>query len=203
MSEKRYPVITISRQYGAGGTSIARRLSEKLGIPWYDKDFMIKTAEQSGYTIEEIKASGEKVSPLGRFVTNLFNPVIYESSSDAIQRAQEDVILELAKSPCIIIGRCANVVLHKAGVDCLSVFLHADLDKRMTRAAELKENGDTDLKAFVARIDSHREKYYKTYTGLAQGDYRDNDLCIDTGITGYDLAAEIIASMAEAKAQEA
>ncbi len=202
MSEIRYPVITISRQYGAGGTSIARILSEQLNLPWYDKDFMIKTAEQSGYSLEEIKASGENVSPLGRFVTNLFNPVIYESSSDAIQRAQEEVILELAKNPCIIIGRCANVVLHRENIPCLSVFLHADLDKRIARAHELKENGETDLRTFVNRIDSHREKYYKTYTGLAQGDYRDNNLCIDTGITGYDLAAQIIAKMARAAAKE-
>ncbi len=201
MSNSMYPVITISRQYGAGGTSIAKSLSELLDIPWYDKDFMLKTAERSGYTLEEIKASGENVSPWGRLITNLLNPVIYESSSDAIQRVQEEVILELSKSPCIIVGRCANVVLKRAQVPCLSVFLHADIEKRMERAAQLKENGDLDLKAFVNRIDTHREKYYKTYTGLEQGDYRENDLCIDTGITGYDLAAEIIAKMARHMAE--
>ncbi len=201
MAEKVYPVITISRQYGAGGTSIAKKLSEQLNIPWYDKDFMLKTAEKSGYTLEEIQASGENVSPWGRFVTNLLNPVIYESSSDAIQRVQEEVILELSKSPCIIVGRCANIVLKKAGIPALSVFLHADLEKRLERAEQLGENGETELKTFVTRIDSHREKYYKTYTGLEQGDYRDNALCIDTGITGYDLAAKIVAEMAERMAQ--
>ncbi len=202
MSEIKYPVITISRQYAAGGTSIAKKVSEKLGIPWYDKDFMLKTAEQSGYSIEEIKQSGELVSPWGRLITNLLNPVIYESSSDAIQRAQEEIILNLSKSPCIIIGRCANVVLKRAGVPCVAVFLNADLEKRLERAAQLRENGDTDLKAFVSHIDSHREKYYKTYTGCYQGDYKENDLCINTGITGYDLAADIIVQTVKAAVKE-
>lgn len=32
MSERKYPVITISREFGAGGHSIARVVSERLGI---------------------------------------------------------------------------------------------------------------------------------------------------------------------------
>ena len=39
MSERKYPVITISREFGAGGHSIARVVSERLGIPYYDRDF--------------------------------------------------------------------------------------------------------------------------------------------------------------------
>lgn len=38
MSERKYPVITISREFGAGGHSIARVVSERLGIPYYDRD---------------------------------------------------------------------------------------------------------------------------------------------------------------------
>ena len=49
MSDKRLPVITINREYGAGGRSLAEILSEKLGIPYYDRDFVEKTVEESGY----------------------------------------------------------------------------------------------------------------------------------------------------------
>ena len=59
-TEKRIPVITINRQYGAGGRTIARGLSEKSGIPWYDKDFVKKTAAESGYSEEDIQAEGEQ-----------------------------------------------------------------------------------------------------------------------------------------------
>ena len=34
------PIITISREFGAGGRTIAKGLSKELGIPWYDRDFV-------------------------------------------------------------------------------------------------------------------------------------------------------------------
>ena len=42
MSDKKYPIITISREYGAGGRSIAKGISDRLGIPFYDRDFVKK-----------------------------------------------------------------------------------------------------------------------------------------------------------------
>ena len=48
MAKKIYPVITISREFGAGGHSIAKVLSERLGIPYYDKDFVKETGHKYG-----------------------------------------------------------------------------------------------------------------------------------------------------------
>ena len=56
---EKCPVITISREYGALGRTLAANLSERLGIPYYDKDFVNKTAEQSGYDVEEVKRDSE------------------------------------------------------------------------------------------------------------------------------------------------
>ena len=47
MSERKYPVITISREFGAGGHSIARVVSERLGIPYYDRDFAKQAAAEA------------------------------------------------------------------------------------------------------------------------------------------------------------
>ena len=47
-------VITISREYAAYGRTIAKGLSERLGIPFYDKDFVKETAKISGYSEEEV-----------------------------------------------------------------------------------------------------------------------------------------------------
>ncbi len=41
--EKR--IITVSRQFGSGGRTIGRRVAEKLGVPFYDKDLVKKVAE--------------------------------------------------------------------------------------------------------------------------------------------------------------
>ncbi len=202
-AKKNYPVITISRQYAAGGRSVTRKLAEILDIPWYDKDLMKKTAEESGYSVESILESGENVNRTTHFLANLMAPVMYESASDAIQKAQEEVVKKLAQEgPCIIVGRCANAILAKEGIPQISVFLYADLEHRLARCEELGENGDKDVKKYVAKRDNHRAGYYKTFTGHEQGDFRDYNICLDTGLISYEQAAQIIASLAEAAAEK-
>ena len=44
-------IITISREYGAGGHSIGRRVAEELGIPFYDRDIVKQTVKASGYDL--------------------------------------------------------------------------------------------------------------------------------------------------------
>ena len=36
MNQMKFPVITIAREYGAGGRSVASLLAEKLNVPGYD-----------------------------------------------------------------------------------------------------------------------------------------------------------------------
>ena len=52
-------VITISREYGAYGRSVAKALSRKLGIEYYDVDFVRLTAQISGYSEDEVRREGE------------------------------------------------------------------------------------------------------------------------------------------------
>ena len=42
-------IITISREYAAGGRKIAKLVAEQLNIPFYDKDIVRETAKASGF----------------------------------------------------------------------------------------------------------------------------------------------------------
>ena len=139
MSEKKPSVIiTINREYGAGGRSLAEILSKSLGIPYYDKDFVEKTAEESGYDKEDVEREGEEMSRSSMVLNNILNSAVsYNSSHDGIFKAEKKVILELAEKPCILIGRCANRILDEAGIDNVSVYLHGPFDLRMKRVAEM------------------------------------------------------------------
>ena len=59
-------VITISREFGSGGRTVGRLVSEKLGIPCYDQELIEKIAGESGLSREYISERGETVahSPL-------------------------------------------------------------------------------------------------------------------------------------------
>lgn len=63
MSDRKYPIITISREYGAGGRSIAGEVAKRLDIPFYDRDFVKETASKSGYSVEDIEREGRKSVP--------------------------------------------------------------------------------------------------------------------------------------------
>lgn len=190
------PVITISREYGAGGRSIAKGLSKKLGIPWYDRDFVRLTAKRSGYSEEEITDEGETISDSTRFLNSILNNMAaYTSSHDAIYRAQKEAILELARNPCIIVGRCSNKILREAGIPSFDVFLHAAPAIRIKRAGALVPEDVSNVAKFVEKVDEQRDNYYKLYTGSLRNQAQDYTVCLDTGIVDYDSCIEVLAQM--------
>ena len=195
MSEiNQLPIITISREYGAGGRSVARSLAGRLGIEFYDKDFVKMTAQNSGYSEEDIKRVGEELSSRSWFMNAFVNTTaMYTSSHDAIFKAEREAILELSKQgPCIIIGRCANVILREVGIPSFDIFLYADKAFRVKRAQQLGENGDILAEKYVEKRDHYRSLYYKTYTGYEIGDYRNYNICLDTGRIGFEACVDLL-----------
>jgi cytidylate kinase len=190
-------VITISREYGAYGRSVARALSQSLGIEFYDVDFIRMTAEKSGYSEEDVSLEGELLSAGSRFINSFLSTSAYNSSYDEIFQAQKEVVLELARKPCIMVGRCSNIILREAGVKTFDVFLHADRDFRRAHALELNEYGKMDVERYMDRCDHWRKTYYRAYTGHEIGDYHDYDLSIDVGKIGLDRTIELLTSMLE------
>ena len=197
MAEKHtFPVITISREYGAGGRSVAKELSEKLGIEYYDRDFVKLTSRASGYSEEDVRREGEDMSGASRFFNNLLNNTSsYVSSYDAIYQAERAVILKLAENPCIIVGRCANMILRNEGVPSFDIFLYASREERLKRAIELKEFGNMDPQKYLDRRDNLRKTYYKVYTEHDFGNYQDYNICLDTGKIGKQKCAELLADL--------
>lgn len=198
MNSDKMPVITISREYAAYGRTIAQEVSKRLGLTVYDRDFVKETARQSGYSEEDIAREGEQMSRISKFMNSLLNNVtIYTSSFDGIYRAQREVVLSLAKKPCIIIGRCAEHILMEENVDCFRVFLHANESTRLNRAAQLEENKALDVKKVLVKRDILRRTYYKHYTGQEMGYYKNYDLSLDTGSIGVEKSVELICSAVE------
>ena len=60
MSDEKKKVITISREFGSGGRLIGRRLAEKLGVPYYDKELLDRIAEESGFSREMIEGAEKR-----------------------------------------------------------------------------------------------------------------------------------------------
>ena len=93
-------IITISREYGAGGHSIGRQVAEQLGIPFYDRDIVRETVKASGFDMDTVEHDQEDVSRadfLLKSICSLSAPS-YNDTQDAIHEVQRAVILQLAKA---------------------------------------------------------------------------------------------------------
>lgn len=193
MADKKIPVITINREYGAGGRTLAAILSQKLGIPYYDKDFVTKTAEESGFDTEDVNREGEEISKPSQILKDFLNSAVsYSSSHDEIFKAEKKVIGELAKNPCIIVGRCADHVLKEEGIDVVSIYLHGPADKRLERTLELAEYGDTKPEKFMEDRDNKRRNFYKYYTGSEIFDASNYTFSFDVGRVSIPQCAKMI-----------
>lgn len=194
-------VITIGREFGSGGREIGCKLSEKLGLPFYDKELISKVAEKIQCGEGAIEFYEEK-APALLFAPNSLFAAYEMPMSDKIYIAQSHVIEELAeKGSCIIIGRCADYIL-KDNPNLFSVFIHSDIQSRIERKSQIVTDVPKEkLKAHILGIDKKRAKYYNYYTDWKWGASSSYDLSLDSGAFGIDGCVELIARAAELKSE--
>ena len=187
-------IITISREYGSGGREIGRMVAEKLGIECYDSDLIQRIVEKSGLRADYVKEGGEDAAG-GWFSTFLADRTIGKTEQDKLWNYQSQVISELAdKESCVIVGRCADYIL-RARADCLTVFIHADPEKRAARAVREYGEREENVQKRMKDKDKRRAAYYQFYTDMKWGEARNYHVCLDSGELGLEKCAEIIAQL--------
>ena len=103
-----FKVITISRQFGSGGRTVGKEVAARLNIPCYDKEILEKVAANSGFCEEYIANSGEYAEHRTWLGRAFGTPTRFDgmTNQDRIWIEQRKIILELAQSPFVIVGRC-------------------------------------------------------------------------------------------------
>lgn len=188
-------VITISREYGAGGQAIGKRVAQELGITIYDKDIVRETVKASGFDFDLVRKEEEEISKANSFFKSLWaNSAFYPDPQEIIHDVQKAVILKFAKEgPCVILGRGAGEIMRQAGIDSLNVFIHAsELHRAVRVQAETGITDATELQKLMAKHDNNRRAYYTHYTGKQWGDSKNYHLALDSGLLGEDLCVKMI-----------
>lgn len=185
-------IITISRQYGSGGRLIGEMLANELGYAFYDKELIVKSAEESGFAEEFIKKYEEKQRKGGLVSFYSGNLSNYLTPEDHIWQIQHNVIEELVEEgPCVIVGRNSDYVLRNRE-DALHVFIHADDSIRMERIrAEYGDMAENPAKR-IAEVDKSRSKNYKYYTDRYWGEAKNYSISLNSGKFGIEGCVKII-----------
>ena len=187
-------IIALSREYGSGGRLVAQKVSQLLHIPFYDKEVIKEVARQTGYSEDYVKNAD--LRPTGSFLYDLYFSGQMPSVSDQVFVTQSRVILDLAKKGgCIIVGRCADYVLHDRP-ECLRVFVHAPIEQRVRRAIEDYGIQAEKPEVFVSKQDKYRASYYNFFTTGRWGIASNYDLSINSRI-GLDAVAQVIVEAAK------
>jgi cytidylate kinase len=183
-------IITISRMFGAGGISIARMLSDRLGWPFWDKEIFSVLATSS--TEEQTRM----LSSLDEKTQSDFEAFLL-SFSKVMDKQQyfyklKEATSFLAKSDCILLGRATNLLVDNS----LKIFLKASLDTRIKNVMNLTgdsaeecrkeiETRDADRDAFLSEM-AQRVGYKQNQMQLAY------DLELNTDKFSFEQALEII-----------
>lgn len=191
-------IITISRDFGSAGGTIGKRVADKLGFEYFDKELIIQAARDVSLDIEKIIKYDEKVPVAFGFAQSLFD-LYAEPVEESLFEAQKKIIRKIAEhGKCVIVGRNADHIV-SAFDDVLKVFIHADENWRIQylKNDKMKDKSVEKIADAIHSIDKHREKFCKYWTHKEFGDAKNYDITLNTSSLGIDQCVDIIYQLAK------
>lgn len=191
-------VITISRQFGSLGRSIAQELSAILKIDFLDRDIVEATAKRMGLPVSVISNEEENAKsvfyrrkyPLGMGLQSL---------TDEIFAVQKNIIRDTAKKEsCIIVGRCADSILSDFE-NHLNVYVYAPYEARLKNCIEVLGMNEKMAKKLIREVDIARNNYHKKYCPEVNSIFDHKDIMIDSSRFGVEETAQILADIVRKK----
>ncbi len=177
----KHIVITISREYGSGGRFVGKLVSKKLGIPFYDKELISLSAKESGLSEQYI----EEIDQKKKSATYINN------NDDRLFIAEKEVINNLAKNSCVIVGRCADYIL-KDNKDSVKIFLYSDSKSKEERAIKYYGLNEKNALKEIEKINKERAKHYKFYTDREWKNFDNYDFAFNVDKYGVEKTADNI-----------
>jgi cytidylate kinase len=213
------PVITIGRQFGAGGASVGRMLATRLKTDFLDSQIIDEVAHRLELPKEEVEAEDEQPgSLLARLLVALGSastePLIPSESAawtppnaaptfdtrKAVLQITQHVIEQAARvGNVVIVGRGGAYILSKHP-DALHIFLRAS---EAVRVKAIKARFDIASDEEARRRLKQTDENWTAYIRQVYGHDRDHpahyDMVLDTGRLGYEGAVEAVAAALESR----
>ena len=201
-------VITIARGFGSGGKDIGMRLSEKLGIPCYDRQILTMASDRSGidesiFVETDEKLRGKHIANFLRRVpvTGVLEPSEKDFVSDVnVFNIQAELIRSLAKTEsCIIIGKCADDILRDYP-NVISLYIEAPRAACVKSIMDKMKVPEKRAHQLISSTDKYRAKYYSYYTGGKDWTNPTNyDLVLNSDRIGRDKCVQMIIEFIKVK----
>lgn len=190
--------LTIEREYGSGGTKIARLLSKETGIPCYGSEILKAVSEKEGLPVEDIRRYEETATKSFLYSLYAFSQAsrggskMQDSQSHVFISVQNEILSLARKGRSIFLGHCASeAISSEKGV--VRIFIHCS-DPEMKAKRIIKDYGvdpkNADLMA--KRIDKRRANYFSANTGAQWTDPKNYDIYIDSATLGIEGCVRVL-----------
>jgi CMP/dCMP kinase len=200
------PLITLSRQFGSGGSEVAERVARALDWHLYDNAVVDEVARRLKMLPADVSAREERVPSLPERIASamaLGMPEVMPTVADLAMQPSEERIVEMTKrvmeeavlaGPAVLVGRGAQCML-ASRTDALHVFCYAPLEALASYAVTNLGIAREDAARIVAENNHHREQYVKRHWKRDWRDFANYHLCVNTAWLGLDGAAELIVQL--------
>lgn len=193
-------IVTVSREAYCGGDELARKLADKAGFKFYDREIISLASQKSGIHEEHFEAVEKKPtnSILYSVVMGMYSSrgayVKLDDvlTDDKIYKVQADIIRDMAaQGNCVFVGRCSDYILrnHK---NCINIFLRGETDDRIKRVMTEQNVTEAEAKKIVSRADKKRRSYYNYYTNREWGSIGNYDIMLNLSKISEENALQII-----------
>jgi cytidylate kinase len=196
-------IITISRELGSEGDTIADLLCQALGYQRVDKALIAQIAQEAGVNVDAVLAKEQSFSQRPKLVSSdmlsLYNrqPNAFDQKSAIadeayIQITRKTIEHHADQGNCIIIGRGGQIVLH-GRPDALHVHLSAPAEIRAQRLAKRFTISEPEAKRRITESDDEKKRYIAhVYKNADWKDLRFYHLVINTALLSPETATQII-----------
>lgn len=190
------PVITISREFGALGATLAEFMGERIGFKVWDQNILGEMAEQLGSnekTIEELDENHRELieDMVAGFMKNLNTNVSYLRSLNKVVKTIE------SRGNAIIVGRGANYICKQPG--SLHVRVVSPLENRIVDYAERKGIERDESRSIIERTDAERAAFVQYYFKKDVSKSSDYDLILNSGTYNLEEMMTIVLQAYEQK----
>ena len=193
-------VITVEREFGAGGTAIAEKLAERLGWKLWDQALTAEIARLAQVDHASVDRLDERCDPLFYRLMKVFIRGSYERSLPVAGLAHFDAdsmvafmhrVIDgaAAEGNCVIVGRGAPYFL-RGREDAFHVFVYAPWEEKIRRV-RMSGKSEEDAVDLVATIDQERATFVQKYFGKEWPNRHLYHLMINSKI-GDDLVVQAI-----------
>jgi cytidylate kinase len=201
------PIVTVSRQYGSGGSEVAERVANALGWKLYDNAVVEAVAARLRLTPAEVSAREERVPSLVERMASAMAlgvpevmPVVGDMaavpSEERMVMVTRRVIEEAVEAgPAVLVGRGAQCMLARRS-DALHVYCYAPEEDLIRYVIENLDIPPAEAPKKVADMNHQREAYVRLHWKRNWRDVANYDLCVNTASLGVDGAARLVTEVA-------